>query len=150
RHTKNHEGRKTLRLPSCVLVDDFTRSLMTPERWQQADELLQAALELPPEARLAFVVEACAADEELRQEVETLLRCHQQLGNFMSSPPVAALAEVFGSDQEERAGQMISHYQILRPIGHGGMGEVYLARDAQLGRRIALKLLPFRFTQDPD
>src|SRR5437868_4705680 len=123
-------------------------SHMTPERWQQADELLQAALELQPKARPAFIIEACAGDAELQQEVQTLLQFHQQLGGFMNAPPVGAMAEVFASGQRERAGQTIGHYQIAHAIGHGGMGEVYLARDTRLGRQVALKLLPPRFTSD--
>src|SRR4030095_3792188 len=103
-----------------------------------------------PAARAAFLAEACAEDVELRQEVETLLQFQQQLGGFMSQPPVGAMAAVFASGQIERAGQLIGHYQITRAIGRGGMGEVYLARDVQLGRQAALKLLPERFTLDPD
>ncbi len=121
---------------------------MTPERWQQIDELLGAALDHPADQRDAFLARACADDEALRQKVESLL-CSEAAQSFMEAPAVALAAEVL-AERHARSltGQQLGHYQILSQLGAGGMGEVYLAEDARLGRKIALKLLPDYFTRD--
>jgi eukaryotic-like serine/threonine-protein kinase len=120
---------------------------MTPERWKQVDQLLQDALDRGPAERVAFLAEACGADDELRREVESLLGFHDRAGNFIETPPAEVAADWLAV-KEPRAGQAIGHYQLLRQIGRGGMGEVYLARDTRLDRQVALKLLPHRFTTD--
>jgi eukaryotic-like serine/threonine-protein kinase len=120
---------------------------MTPERWRQVDQLLQDTLERGPAERVAFLAEACGGDEELRQEVESLLSFHERAENFIEEPPADVAAD-WRVVKESRAGQTLGHYYLIRQIGRGGMGDVYLARDTRLDRHVALKLLPTRLTED--
>ena len=123
---------------------------MKPERWKQVDELLEAALDCPPAERTSFLDRACSGDEELRRELESLLISDRQTEGFFESPPARVAADLFADKQPRpRKGERIAHYEILEQIGSGGMGEVYLARDTRLGRKVALKLLPPSFTADP-
>ncbi|HKA18136.1 MAG TPA: protein kinase [Blastocatellia bacterium] len=122
---------------------------MKPERWKQVDELLEAALERPASERASFLNQVCAGDEELRRELESLLISDRQAEEFIESPPARVAAELF-AEKQPTAGDHIAHYDILAQIGSGGMGEVYLAQDNRLGRRVALKLLPAAFSHDRD
>ena len=98
-----------------------------------------------------FLDSACGDDIALRSEVESLLRSLDVAGSFMETPAVESAAESLASDQLRLvAGQRVSHYEIVAPIGEGGMGEVYLAKDLVLGRRVALKFLPEYLRSDPD
>ncbi|HET8675204.1 MAG TPA: serine/threonine-protein kinase [Blastocatellia bacterium] len=124
---------------------------MKADEWQRVNDLFHAALEREPGERAAFLVHACAGDEDLRREVESLLASHDPSDNFIESlaPELAAglLAE---SQARLAAGQSIGHYKVMALLGAGGMGEVYLAEDTRLGRRVALKLLPAQLTTEPD
>ncbi len=120
---------------------------MTPERWQQIEQLYHSALERKANERAAFLAEACADDEALRREVESLLRCDARAENFIEAPALEVAAQWHAEEQtQSMIGRQISHYQILSLLGAGGMGEVYLAQDTNLRRKVALKLLPAQFT----
>lgn len=84
---------------------------------------------------------ACGSDESLRNEVMSLLASHEKDGSFIDSPAYRAPAEILTNQQELKPGKVISHYRIISTLGKGGMGEVYLAEDAKLHRRVAIKFL---------
>ena len=116
---------------------------MTPERWQQIREVLEKALELAPEQRSAYLNRACSADSSLRQEVETLLASSDGVrSSFLGSPPQPRVALA--------AGTKLGEYEIKSMLGAGGMGEVYRARDARLGRDVAIKVLPALLSADAE
>lgn len=128
---------------------------MNPERWQRIEQLYHAALERTADERAAFLEQASADDDGLRSEVEGLLAANEHAREFMATPALEQeakelAAENHGANATVQAGQELSHYRILSRIGAGGMGEVFLARDTILERRVALKLLPAHFTQDAD
>jgi uncharacterized repeat protein (TIGR01451 family) len=115
------------------------------DRLKQAAELFHAALEHTPCERAAFLAEACAADLELFKEIQSFLSLHAQVSGFLDAPEVAP-SDV--STRQFEIGQMIKHYRIVTLIGRGGMGEVYLAQDTKLHRRVALKILRANLMQD--
>src|SRR2546425_3134915 len=122
---------------------------MTSERWQQVEEVLQAALDRPPHERASFLNEACSTDEELRQEASSLIDAYDEAGDFIEEPAIAHDAHVLISNhQQNNIGREIGPYQIIERLGAGGMGEVYLAQDRRLDRQVALKILPAYFVSD--
>src|SRR5262245_58411671 len=124
---------------------------MKPERREQIEDLCLAALDRAEAQRASFLEGACAGDETLRYEVESLLKFEDRAKSFIEAPALEAAGKMAAADQARSLiGQQINHYRILSLLGFGGMGKVYLAEDTTLHRRIALKLLPAEFTQDPD
>lgn len=122
---------------------------MKPERWQKVEELYHSTLEKEVSERADYLAQACAGDAELRHEVESLLAYEDQAEEFIESPALDVAAKILADEQHATLpGQTINQYKIISPLGSGGMGEVYLAEDTRLERRVALKFLPPLFTQD--
>ena len=124
---------------------------MRPEGWQQLDQLFHAALEREPDERAAFLHSACAGDQSLHKQVEELLIAHAEAGSFIEHAALEVEARSVAKQETElAAGQSIGHYRIISQLGAGGMGEVYLAADTTLGRKVALKLLPVETSHNLD
>ena len=121
--------------------------MTTPDRWRTIERLYHEACARPEEQRAAFLADACASDVALRTEVESLLASAPAAAGFMSLPAVDA---GMLNSEPSFTGRRIGPYTIQARIGAGGMGEVYRAHDSNLGRDVAIKILPSLFSTDPE
>ena len=126
------------------------KSPMRSERWREIEELCDQALTRSEDQRGAFLESACAGDDDLRREVESLLAFQKQAENFIETPAMDQAAKALAESGYEsrtaataRIGRMVSHYRIVERLGYGGMGEVYRAvrADDQYHKLVALKLV---------
>ncbi len=125
---------------------------MKHNEWQQVKKIFDAALKFAPNRRKPFLDESCGNDDELRREVENLLASFEDAESFLEKPAVKEVASVIikAETNNLEAGKCFGHYEIVRQIGTGGMGEVYLAQDTRLHRKIALKILPAALSKEQD
>src|SRR5882762_1688066 len=128
---------------------------MTPEQWLKVERLYYAALERDAAERAAFLTDACAGDEALRREVESLFAYQGKAADFIEKPAVQIrLAGAVRRLEPAVAGRFVGHvfgsYELQTLIAAGGMGEVYRAVDTRLNRIVAIKTLPEHLSNDPE
>ncbi|MCA1624000.1 MAG: serine/threonine protein kinase, partial [Acidobacteria bacterium] len=122
---------------------------MADNNWQKVREIFDSALRRKPEERQNYLVEVCGADKTLLAEVQSLLSSLDSADSFMETPAVAKVADVIEAETRKlEQGKCFGHYEIIKQIGTGGMGEVYLAKDKKLGRQVAVKILNEKFNGD--
>ncbi len=118
---------------------------MDVERWKRVDDLLQSALEVASDQQAAFLRQKCGEDSSLLREVQSLLSSHREAGSFLESALIHSVNLKLPGPEEEgsASGRIVSHYRILSHLGHGGMGNVWLAErnDGRFERRVAIKFL---------
>jgi eukaryotic-like serine/threonine-protein kinase len=129
---------------SLALQGDRGREVVTSERWKQVESVFEQALELPVAERSQFLQRTCDGDEELRREVQSLLNSHARAGSFIDQRNLfVASGEIHRDDATVASGELIGAYRVMRELGRGGMGAVYLAEraDGQYQKRVAIKLI---------
>jgi predicted ATPase len=116
---------------------------MSPQLFQRVREIYHAALDQPSDQRSSFLEQACSGDAALQHEVRSLLNADAEAGTFLAIAAEPGLdTQPLGLAGVPLTGRNLGFYDVLSPLGAGGMGEVYLASDTRLGRNVAIKLLP--------
>ena len=127
--------------------------MMSSERWRRIEAIYHAAQSRPFRERSAYLAAACAGDDDLRREVESLLAqtgaMSEQILREQAGVAGSASMPATGDPSAALIGARLGHFHIVDRLGVGGMGEVYRARDTKLGRDVAIKILPPAFTSDP-
>ncbi len=122
---------------------------MANENWQQIRKIFDESLLRNPEERRQYISKMCGADKLLFAEVESLLASHDRADGFMETPAIAKVAGAIEAETKKlEKGVRFGHYEIVKQLGAGGMGEVYLATDKKLDRQIAVKILNEKFSRD--
>ena len=118
---------------------------MANDDWNKAKQIFADAIKIAPAKRSAFLDEVCRDDAETRREVESLLTSLDDAGSFMERPAAHEVTGFIRQNSSLEAGTIFGHYEIIKQIGAGGMGEVYLAKDTKLDRQVAVKILNEKF-----
>lgn len=122
---------------------------MADRNLSQVESVFHAALDLPEEDRSRYINEACNGDERLAAEVSSLVSTFEHSNGFMEQPALSlGLNVIHRSSQESLIGKTFGVYRIISQLGKGGMGEVYLAEDTRLHRKVALKFLSQELVDD--
>jgi serine/threonine protein kinase/Tol biopolymer transport system component len=130
---------------------------MDPERWQKVESIFQKLVDADSGHRASMLEDACAHDESLRREVESLLTQHEKANEFIERPTFAASSDAplprpssgVPNTVGIPAGTVLGHHRIVGKIGSGGMGLVYEAEELKLRRHVALKFLPEEVARHP-
>ena len=120
---------------------------MSNDNWNRIKEIVDGAIRRKPGERTSFLNEACGGNDSIRREVESLLSSFERADDFMEEPAFEAVTEQLHTLNQ---GQVLGHYEIVRRLGEGGMGVVYLGRDTTLDRLVAIKVLNKKFERNED
>ena len=120
---------------------------MSTNQWERVRALFQSALEQPDQDRATFLANACQGNETIQREVEALIAAHAAASGFLETPAFRVASEAVAPTL--KLGDRLGSFEVLGVLGRGGMGEVYRARDAKLGRDVAIKVLPRALAADP-
>lgn len=121
---------------------------MAEDNWQQIRAIFDESLRLAPAARREYVRSACGDDTALLAEVEALLASHDAAESFLEAPAFQNIPDASGAFNSIGSGDRLAHYEVIEQIGEGGMGEIYLAMDPRLKRKVAIKLLSSHISED--
>ena len=118
--------------------------MLPPDHWTRARRLLEEVMARPAEERPAYLAAASISEPDIRREVESLLRAHDDAGDFLQATPMQGL-NLAGLRLSPTAvlqpGTRLGSFEILALLGAGGMGQVYRARDTRLDRIVAIKII---------